>query len=149
MIASIAVLAFGVAAAKSEAPDNHHAIAPPRPVSALVSPVLNAYDAVAAKDDESAELPLNSALHKVLEAKTGYGDEALAILLGYYIGEASGEDVSCELVSRGRYVLFYIDKYAKVEPVITGVHSRHARVFDEYAIVRHRIMSGEVCHVEK
>jgi hypothetical protein len=83
MIESIVAFALSVVAAQSEAPGTHHSIAPPKPVSALVAPVLNAYDAVAMKDDESTEVPLDRALHKVLDTKTGYSDEALAILLGY------------------------------------------------------------------
>jgi hypothetical protein len=148
VIASILALSLAAARTQTEAA-RPHVITPPQSVSALVAPVLNAYEAVALKDKETTEVPLHQALQKVLETRTGYGDEALAILLGYYVGEASAEDVSCELVSRGRYVLFYIDKYAKAESSIAGVRSYHARIFSEYPIVRRRIISEEVCHVEK
>lgn len=119
-------------------------------VAALVAPVLNAQAAVFARDDEQNESILSEKVASILRDQSPTGTEALAILLGFYVGEASGEDISCELVSRGKSTIPLLHRYSTWEGAVSGVEMSHVRrTRTEYPIVESRINSGEHCVVER
>ncbi len=68
------------------------------------------------------------------------------VLLGYYIGEHPGEDVSCELVARGQEARALLEKYAQAKIILSGVTRFNPRsVQSEYPIVLRRIQEHEQC----
>jgi hypothetical protein len=59
-------------------------------------------------------------LGSVLQLQTGASDEALVILLHFYIGESSSEDVLHEITTRGRRMLPCLRRYYKRAPVFAN-----------------------------
>jgi hypothetical protein len=115
-------------------------------VAGFVAPVLSAAAAVAAREDTKTDAALDEQLSKVLNAQTASATEALAVLLGFYVGEAAAEDISCELVARGKAALPMLRRYANAVVVVPGVDmSRARRITTEYEIVVAGINSGERC----
>lgn len=118
-------------------------------VTTLVAPVLNAAVAVATRENEKTYAVLDEKVEKVLNPQTATTTEALAVLLGFYIGEASAENISCELVARGKPVLPMLRRYANATVIVPGFDmSRTRRITTEYEIVVERINSGERCERE-
>jgi hypothetical protein len=119
-------------------------------IAALVAPVLDAAAAVAVKEDETTDSALDDRLDKLLSSRTAKTTEALAVLVGFYVGEAAAEDVSCELVARGKRALPMLHRYMNSIVVVPGFDMSHARrSTTEYEIVMQRINSGERCEREK
>jgi hypothetical protein len=119
-------------------------------VAALVAPVLNAYALVAEHDDSKSESVLDEKLQNILNSHAPAANEALAVLLGFYVGEASGEDISCELVARGNTVVPLLHRYADTLVIVPGANKSQAQHINaEYSIVEKRISSGEQCVREK
>ena len=115
-------------------------------VAALVVPVLSARSKSAAHDTEKNAEALDRALSPILEKRTAQTTEALAVLLGYYIGEHPGEDVSCELVARGKEAEAPLEKYAQAKIILPGSKRFKPRsVQSEYPIVLRRIKAHEQC----
>jgi len=50
-------------------------------------------------------------LYDLFDDRSRAADEALAVLLRYYVGEDPGEDLWCEIVHRGKQMLPYLEKY--------------------------------------
>jgi hypothetical protein len=114
-------------------------------VAGFVAPVLSDAAAVAAREDAKTDAALDEQLSKV-NAQTASATEALAVLLGFYVGEAVAEDISCELVARGKAALPMLRRYANAVVVVPGVDmSRARRITTEYEIVVAGINSGERC----
>ena len=128
-------------------PSLAESVSPPKAVQERLAPVLGA----AADLDQHGETratadALDSALSVLLADHSRAGDEALAILLGLYVGEHASEDVSCELVGRGKRVLKYLAKYATADVSLSRVSAPFPRaVRSEYPIVVERINSRETC----
>jgi hypothetical protein len=80
-----------------------------RDVRALVAPVLNA--AMANDGSNKGEDRLEDELDLVLKNQTNGGDEALAILCQYYLGEHNAEKVSIGVTRRGRRMLPYLERF--------------------------------------
>jgi hypothetical protein len=59
----------------------------------------------AARESEETSRAFDRALDPLLEKRSKRTDKALAALVSLYIGEHPSEDITCELVSRGRHVL--------------------------------------------
>jgi hypothetical protein len=119
-------------------------------VAALVAPILSAAATVAVREDEKTDAALDEQISKVLSPRTAKTTEALAVLLGFYVGEAAAEDISCELVARGKPALPMLRRYKKAVVVVPGFDmSRARRITTEYEIVVGRINSGERCELEK
>jgi hypothetical protein len=125
-------------------------VTPPRDVQLRIAPVITAYRAMTNQGETTATREaLDSALAAVLDDDSAAGDEALAVLLGFYVGEHSGEDISCELISRGSRVLAYLQKYdasRAMIPILSG--PMPDRVSTEYSVLAKRIRSGERCSRE-
>jgi hypothetical protein len=121
-------------------------VLPPKRVRALVRPVFAAYSRVLRAETEETANGLENTLAHVFKDKSSVGDEALAVLLGFYLGEHSGEDISCELVSRGSRVLKKLEKYRSATIVIPGAPQGSLRAKSaEYTGLIARIRSGETC----
>ena len=115
-------------------------------VAALVVPILSAHSQSAVHDTEANAEVLDRALLPILEKRTPQTTEALAVLLGYYIGEYPGEDVSCELVARGQEAKALLEKYAQAKIMLPGAKRLNLRsVQSEYPIVLRRINAHEQC----
>jgi uncharacterized protein YecT (DUF1311 family) len=120
----------------------------PSNVAALVAPLLRAAAVVAAGGKEDAYAALNAALASILDSHTLTSTEALAVLLGFNVDEASADAISCELVARGEKVLPALYRYANVIVVVPGMDMSLARrVPSEYSVVdvEGRIKLGEHC----
>lgn len=118
----------------------------PDGVAALVVPVLSANLQSAAHDTSANAAALDRALSPILEKHTLQTTEALAVLLGYYIGEHPGEDISCELVARRHEAKAMLEKYAQAK--VTFPDSKRYRprsIQSEYPIVLRRIQAHEQC----
>ena len=121
-------------------------ILPPKRVRARLNPVFSAYDQVVQAETQQAASALDLALSRVLEDRSRLGDEALAVLLGFYLGEHSGEDISCELIARGAKVLPFLRKYRSAQITLPGLPTaplRRGR--SQYHGVIERIRAGEAC----
>ena len=68
-------------------------------------------------------------LGKLFEDKSRRADEAIAILLRFYIGESTGADLEDEATNRGRRMLPLLRKYEDRHIIIPG----RARVYDKLA----------------
>jgi hypothetical protein len=106
-------------------PGDSSTVRVPKEVACRVRPILDA--ACEARKESEATAVGRSATQRVelrlakLMAKKGTAtDEALVVLLGYYIGEASGEDVLHAVTVRGRRMLPYLRKYRHRRTVIPG-----------------------------
>jgi len=98
----------------------------PPAVSKLLIPVLDAYkkgriDDAPGKEERGGSL-WNAAVlaGRVMDNKTPAGDEALVVLVYYYIGEATGRDNTIEIIDRGKKMLPYLKKYQTRNPQIPG-----------------------------
>jgi hypothetical protein len=122
----------------------------PERVARLVAPVLNSQVEVMTRDVEETETVLGRDLDRVLTDQSSNGTEALAVLRGFYIGEAGGEDVACELVARGKSALPALRYYSTHEVIVPGADiSLVRRGEGEFEIVMHRIEAGEQCERER
>ena len=96
----------------------------PPSVTKLLIPVLDAYKKGRIDDSQDKEQRGGSLWNaavmagKVMDNKTPAGDEALVVLLHYYIGEATGEDNTIEIIDRGKKMLPYLRKYQTHTPQI-------------------------------
>ena len=98
-------------------------IVPPS-VSKLLIPVLDAYKKGWIDDSQEKEHRGGSLWNAAVLAGRGMdnkapaGNEALVVLLHYYIGEATGEDNTVEIIDRGKKMLPYLKKYQTHTPQI-------------------------------
>lgn len=91
-------------------------IAPPRPVQGSVTPILDALADMGphtlgqedAAYEKSAKL-----LGELFQVKTSASDEALAVLMNFYVGEALQDDLIHEVTVRGKRMLPLLLKYRK------------------------------------
>jgi hypothetical protein len=122
-------------------------VTPQKPVQQRVAAVLDAYSRIVHEGEtEATARALESALSPILNDRSEIGSETLAVLLGFYVGEHPGEDISCELVARGRPILKYLRKYESARVVVPGVTSDALKsVKTEYPIVVKRIEAGDIC----
>jgi hypothetical protein len=115
-----------------------------------VASVLNAQIRILSEDTQANESELDRQVWRVLDDQTVSGSEALALLLGFYIGESVGENIACELVRRGKSVIPMLHYYSSHEVNIPHVQMPLIRrTAEEYSIVEQRIAKGEHCVVEK
>jgi hypothetical protein len=100
-------------------------IVPPAATKLLI-PVLDAYekgrtDNSPGKEERGGSL-WNAAVlaGKVMSNKTPAADEALVVLLYFYIGESTDGDKEAEIIDRGKKMLPYLKKYQTRTPQISG-----------------------------
>jgi hypothetical protein len=60
-----------------------------------------------APTSRSANAAANQALHSLIQDQSQIGDEALALLAGYYLGESN--EPECEILARGRRMLSLLE----------------------------------------
>jgi hypothetical protein len=98
----------------------------PPAVSKLLIPVLDAYEKGRTDNSPTKEEPGGSLWNaavlagKVMSNKTPAADEALVVLLYFYIGEATDGDKEAEIIDRGKKMLPYLKKYQTRIPQISG-----------------------------
>jgi hypothetical protein len=139
----IASVLIAIAAAATQVPE----VTPPIRVQQRVAPVLKAYaDLLRRGENVATETALGSAVLTVLRDKSEVGDEALAVLLGLYVGDHDAEDIVCELINRGKRVLGYLAKYQSSQVTMPSVSAPMAKsVKALYPSVISRIRSGQTC----
>ena len=120
---------------------------PPARVQQRLRPTMETYAKVkAGGDTEATASSLDAALSSLLNDQSPVGDEALAVLLGFYIGEHPAEDIACELVHRGKRVEKYLSKYQAAEVALPLVAMPLPEaVRSEYPLVIRRVRAGERC----
>jgi hypothetical protein len=133
----ICFLAFAIApfAFEAEQADAHEPIMVPEKVATLLRPILD-LEATSSRlcrstkpqsctegREREDELARSREIEKLttalLSQKGQTANEALAVLLCYYIGEGNGEDVLFTITSRGRQMLSPLHKYEHRMPVIS------------------------------
>ena len=58
----------------------------------------------------------------LLTTRGAAADEALAVLLWFYIGEHRVEEWKCSVLARGRSMLAPLDKWSRCRPAVAGIH---------------------------
>lgn len=108
--------------------DKHkHVTLPPR-VATLVIPILDAeqeaFDGPRPMDqgEGSHVWRVGVLMGKLFGNRTSVSDEALVVLLHYYVGEANGGDQLQEIICRGKRMLPYLRKYQSSSPEIPQRH---------------------------
>jgi len=106
---------------------------------------------VAATDDATTESAMDDQLRRVLDSRTTKTTAALAVLVGFYIGEAASENISCELIARSKLSLPMLRRYTDAVVVVEGLNTSHVlrRTTTEYLAIIRRIESGEHCARER
>ena len=138
---------FALAMAATRTP----VVTPPASVQECLAPVLAAYaDVVRKGEGVATEEALGKAVLGILRDKSDVGDEALAVLLGLYVGDHNAEGIVCELINRGRPVLGYLAKYQSAQvkmPLVSAPMPEAVKAL--YSEVISRIRSGETCVQEE
>ena len=88
---------------------------PDKPAT-LVKPILDAMRLAVKKQpvDESEGSPFwhsGELLGRLFKDRSRASDEALIVLLSYYLGESNGGDLVDEITERGRRMLPYLERY--------------------------------------
>ncbi|MFZ1927488.1 MAG: hypothetical protein WA261_20770 [Candidatus Sulfotelmatobacter sp.] len=98
-------------------------VSPPRDIEQLVKPIL---DLVAEGEASKGELQ-NAAFYRAAKltgalftAKTKAADEALVVLMSFYIGESTGGDLLHQVTVRGKRMLPLLVKYRNAQVIISG-----------------------------
>ena len=113
--------AFGQAASAG------HVVVPPR-VTKLILPILDAmqqaFDGPHPLNEQEGSPLWNAGvmMGKLFDNKSPASDEALVVLLYYYLGESNGEDQFQEIICRGNRMLPYLRKYQLLSPEILQRH---------------------------
>lgn len=95
-----------------------------RKLEELIAPVLKAR-CEAVKDEK--DLPaaeydrkVNEEAAKVAKDKSEAGDEAVVVLMDYWLGEGAGLGLTAEITERGKRLLPVLKKYAKEPPPLAS-----------------------------
>jgi len=91
-------------------------VVPPISVQERVKPVLDLCESAEAKQGEAQSADFYQAakvLGQLFQLKTKSSDEALVVLMGFYIGESTEEDLLHEVTARGKRMLPFLLKYRK------------------------------------
>jgi hypothetical protein len=101
-------------------------------------------------ENEHTLRTLDDAVERVCNRNNRSSDEALAVLIEFYVGEHSAEDILCELVHRGKRVLPLLAKYHHRKIVVPGVDMSRTEPLDTlYDEVREQVRRGEHCEREQ
>jgi hypothetical protein len=86
--------------------------------TALAANVIDIAVEAFAKDDGGPKWQeLDRRLGKLFDNRTKAGDEAVVILMSFYIGEYTGEELHENLLSRGPRMIPLLERYLRAEPV--------------------------------
>jgi len=101
---------------------------------------------------ESPHTPeVEKRLEALLNDRSKEGDEALAYLLGVYMGEHPEEELVCEVTNRGKRMLPLIQAYSKCPPV-TGLEPLPKFVRGSGSLpqmAKDAILRGDHCEYEE
>jgi len=98
--------------------------------------------------DEESLKAFDTVFDPVLDKQNRTSNEVLAVLLSFYFGEYPDEDLTCELIARGKSVLPALRKFRNREIVISKqFRSAPSEVnAAKYDWVIEQIESGEWCN---
>jgi len=97
-------------------------VAPPNDVQEKVRPILDVCRRAVATQGEpqnAAFLEAERLTGKLFQDKTASSDEALVVLMNFYVGEATGEDLLHHVTVRGKRMLPLLLKYRDARVVFT------------------------------
>jgi hypothetical protein len=97
-------------------------IVPPRDVQELVKPILDVRAEAKASHGEHQNAAFWQAaklIGVVCQMKTKASDEALVVLMNFYVGEAPGEDLLHQVTVRGKRMLPLLLKYRNAHVVFS------------------------------
>jgi hypothetical protein len=97
-------------------------IVPPRDVQELVKPILDlCADAKASQGERqnAAVWQTGKLMGALFQMRTKASDEALVVLMNFYVGEASGEDLLHQVTVRGKRMLPVLLKYRNAHVVFS------------------------------
>ena len=103
------------------------------------------------RDSEESWKAFDRVFDPVLNKRTPSSNEALAALLSFYIGEHPNEDLTCELIARGKAVLPLLEKFRDRDIdidktiVVVRIDDKAAR----YDAIISSIKAGEHCERER
>ncbi len=106
-----------------QAADVKAAVVPPRDVQELVKPILDLCAEAKASQGErqnAAFLQIEKLMGMLFQMRTKASDEALVVLMNFYVGEASGEDLLHQVTVRGKRTLPLLLKYRTAQVVFSG-----------------------------
>jgi hypothetical protein len=112
---TILVLSFVIGV---RGPCDATAIEPSEGVEKSIDPILEAAQAVRQHDSEATEFDLGRRLQEVFDDKGPTGDEALVVLLNFYIGEANEGDLLHQITLRGKRLLPLLAKHKRATVVL-------------------------------
>ncbi len=107
------ILIFAIAL-MLQAPNVAAEIVPPRDVQELVTPILDLCAEARASQGERQNAAFWQAaklIGKLTQMRTKDSDEALVVLMNFYIGESTGGDVLHQVTARGKRMLPLLLKY--------------------------------------
>lgn len=158
MVRLLIVLALCATSLLASAADCRPQLLPTRALK-LVKPLLvlrlqQVKDQFTADGRWVAESPVTPRVENLFESllanRTTAGDEALAYLLNIYLGEHSGEELTCEVTNRGKRMIPLIRAYQQCLP-LTGLEPLPKFVQGSGSLpgmALDGIASGNVCQYE-
>jgi uncharacterized protein len=120
----------------------------PGDVATFVAPVLREAAIAITEGGADAYSSLHGALAPALDSRTSASTEALVVLLGFSVGGAAADDISCELIARGNASLPALNRYGNVLTIVPGVDmSLIRRLPSDYSVlnIEGRIELGKHC----
>jgi len=98
------------------------AIVPPRDVQELVKPILDVRaeaEAAPGERQNAAFWQAAGLIGALFQMKTKASDEALVVLMNFYVGESTGEDLFHQVTVRGKRMLPLLLKYRNAQVVFS------------------------------
>ena len=123
-------------------------VATPRSVAVIVRPILRDANEALLSDsfwDSPAEKRFEKRWEALANNNARAADEALAVLLHFYIGEHSGEELMDEAVQRGKRMLPLLRRYQRCKPmgVAHGLRAVDREIPDLYEVVIAEVAKGK------
>jgi hypothetical protein len=103
-------------------------IVPPRDVQVLVKPILHLRAEAKTSQGErqnAAFWQAEKLMGTLFQIRTKASDEALVVLMNFYVGEAPNEDLIHQVTVRGKRMLPLLLKYRNAHVVFPAGHIRH------------------------
>jgi hypothetical protein len=99
------------------------AVTPSKPAEALVTPILDLLvqaKSLNGEQQQAAYWQSGKLLGRLFQLKTRASDEAMVVLMDFYVGEASGADLLHQVTVRGKRMLPLLFKYRNSSVVFTN-----------------------------
>jgi hypothetical protein len=130
---------------REETPPDHKKIVP------LLAPILTSRAlAIARPDDDVAVEAVGVPLARLLEDNNAESDQAVVMLLDYYLGEAYDEDVLHNITLRGRRTLPHLVRFSTQRPSLEGIDPPEAIILSKderdrrFTLAIEHVKSGRV-----